>query len=451
VKGLCCILNLSTEVKQGRMTKASIGLQELRRKIYRKAKTEKHWRFWGLYCQICKKEVLKEAYRLAKANDGAPGIDRKSFDDVEAEGVEGFLEGIRQELLERTYRPWPNRRVEIPKGNGKTRTLGIPTVKDRVVQGALKLILEPIFEAEFKDCSYGYRPKRHAHQAIDRVTKGILHGLSRVVDVDLSGYFDNIRHHILLEKIARRVQDDEIMHLIKLILKANGKKGVPQGGIISPLLSNLYLNEVDEMMEKAREVTRRKGYNNLDFIRSADDMVILVHGHPNENWLIEKVQQRLKEELDKLQVQMNEEKTKVVNLKEGEYFSFLGFDIRLNRNREGKTYVSKTPRAKKRIEIGKRVKAVLKANWNKPMKEVICSVNEVIRGWVNYFRIGNSNSTFNKVRDYIERRVRKFVMRRKKLKGFGWKKWSREDIYEKWGLYNDYRIQYIHPKATPIR
>ncbi|MFZ3138825.1 MAG: group II intron reverse transcriptase/maturase [Thermodesulfovibrionales bacterium] len=433
------------------MTKASIGLQELRRKIYRKAKTEKHWRFWGLYCQICKKEVLKEAYRLAKANDGAPGIDRKSFDDIEVEGVEGFLEGIRQELLERTYRPLPNRRVEIPKGNGKTRTLGIPTVKDRVVQGALKLILEPIFEAEFKDCSYGYRPKRHAHQAIDRVTKGILHGLSRVVDVDLSGYFDNIRHHILLEKIARRVQDDEIMHLIKLILKANGKKGVPQGGIISPLLSNLYLNEVDEMMEKAREVTRRKGYNNLDFIRSADDMVILVHGHPNENWLIEKVQQRLKEELDKLQVQMNEEKTKVVNLKEGEYFSFLGFDIRLNRNREGKTYVSKTPRAKKRIEIGKRVKAVLKANWNKPMKEVICSVNEVIRGWVNYFRIGNSNSTFNKVRDYIERKVRKFVMRRKKLKGFGWKKWSREDIYEKWGLYNDYRIQYIHPKATPIR
>jgi len=433
------------------MTKASIGLQELRRKIYRKAKTEKHWRFWGLYCQICKKEVLKEAYRLAKANDGAPGIDRKSFDDIEAEGVEGFLEGIRQELLERTYRPLPNRRVEIPKGNGKTRTLGIPTVKDRVVQGALKLILEPIFEAEFKDCSYGYRPKRHAHQAIDRVTKGILHGLSRVVDVDLSGYFDNIRHHILLEKIARRVQDDEIMHLIKLILKANGKKGVPQGGIISPLLSNLYLNEVDEMMEKAREVTRRKGYNNLDFIRSADDMVILVHGHPNENWLIEKVQQRLKEELDKLQVQMNEEKTKVVNLKEGEYFSFLGFDIRLNRNREGKTYVSKTPRAKKRIEIGRRVKAVLKANWNKPMKEVICSVNEVIRGWVNYFRIGNSNSTFNKVRDYIERKVRKFVMRRKKLKGFGWKKWSREDIYEKWGLYNDYRIQYIHPKATPIR
>ncbi len=433
------------------MTKASISLQELRRKIYRKAKTEKHWRVWGLYCHVCKTETLQEAYRLAKANKGAPGIDGKSFDDIEAEGIEGFLEGIRQELLNRTYRPLPNRRVEIPKGNGKTRTLGIPTVRDRVVQGALKLILEPIYEADFKDCSYGYRPKRHAHQAIDRVTKGILHGLSRVVDVDLSGYFDNIRHHILLEKIARRVQDDEIMRLIKLILKANGKKGVPQGGIVSPLLSNLYLNEVDEMMERAREVTRRNGYHNLDFIRSADDMVILVHGHPNENWLLQKVQKRLKEELDKLQVQMNMEKTKVVNLRERSHFSFLGFDIRLNKNRGGKSYVSKTPRKKKRQEIGKRVKSALKANWNKPMKEVIQAVNAVIRGWVNYFRIGNSNSTFNKVRNDMEKKVRKFVMRRKKLKGFGWKKWSREDIYEKWGLYNDYRIQYIHPKAVPGR
>jgi RNA-directed DNA polymerase len=431
------------------MRKASIGLQELRRKIYSKAKTEKHWRFWGLYCHILKKEVLQEAYRLAKANGGAPGIDGKSFEDIETEGVEGFLEGIRQELLSRTYRPMTNRRVEIPKEKGKTRILGIPTVKDRVVQGALKLILEPIFEADFKGCSYGYRPRRHAHQAIDRVTRGILQGLRRVVDVDLSGYFDNIRHHLLLEQVGRRVQDAEVMHLLKMILKANGSKGVPQGGVISPLLSNLYLNGVDEMMERAREVTRRRGYYNLDYIRSADDMVILVHGHPSEGRLFKTVQRRLKEELDKLQVQMNLEKTREVNLKESGCFSFLGFDIRLNRNREGKTYVSKTPRMKNRKEIGRRVKAVLKFHHDKPLEEVIQAVNAVIRGWVNYFRIGNSNSTFYKVRYFIEKKVRRFVMKRKGLKGFGWKRWSKEEIYGRWGLYQDYRIRYLYPKAVP--
>jgi RNA-directed DNA polymerase len=234
------------------------------------------------------------------------------------------------------------------------------------------------------------------------------------------------------------------MHLLRLILKANGTKGVPQGGVISPLLSNLYLNGVDEMMEKAREVTRRKGYDNLDFIRSADDMVILVHGHPKEDRLVGLVQRWLKEELDKLQVQMNQEKTRVVNLKEGGCFSFLGFDIRLNRNREGKTYVSKTPRMKKCKEIGRKVKAVLKVHFDKPLKEVIQAVNAVVRGWVN-----NSTRTFCKVRDFVEKKVRRFVMKRKGRKGFGWKRWSREEIYKNWGLYNDYQIRYLNPKATP--
>ena len=433
------------------MIKTSISLQELRRKIYKKAKTDKHSRFWGLYCHISKKEVLEESYRLARANKGSPGIDGKSFEDIETEGVEGFLERIRQELLNRTYRPMPNRRVKILKENRETRLLGIPTIRDRVVQGALKLILEPIFEADFKNCSYGYRPKRHAHQAIDRITAGILHGLTRVVDVDLSGYFDNIKHHVLLEQVAQRVQDNEIMHLLKLMLKANGKKGVPQGGVISPLLSNLYLDTVDEMMEKAREVTRRKGYYNLDFIRSADDMVILVHGHPNENRLLETVQRRLAQELDKLGVQMNQEKTKVVNLKEGGCFGFLGFDFRLNKNHQGKNYVSKTPRKKKVKEIAGRIRAALMASRAKPLNEVINTINPIIRGWVNYFRIGNSGRTFCKVKHYIEKKVRRFVMKRSKSKGFGWRRWSREEIYERWGLFNDYRIEYIFLKAVPVQ
>jgi RNA-directed DNA polymerase len=180
-------------------------------------------------------------------------------------------------------------------------------------------------------------------------------------------------------------------------------------------------------------------------------MVILVHGHPKEDGLFKAVQRRLKEELDKLQVQMNLEKTREVNLRKGGCFSFLGFDIRFNRNREGKTYVSRTPRVRKRKEIVRKVKAVLKANRDKPLKEVIQAVNAVVRGWVNYFRIGNSRSAFDKVRYFIEKKVRRFVMRRKGLKGFGWGRWSREDIYKRWGLYNDYQIRYISPKATPIR
>lgn len=430
------------------MIKASISLQELRRKIYIKAKADKQWRFWGLYCHITRLEVLQEAYRLTRAKHGAPGIDGRSFEEIEAQGLDGFLEGIRQELVDRAYRPMPNRQVPIPKGNGKTRMLGIRTIRDRVVEGALKLILEPIFEADFQGCSYGYRLRRSAHEAVDRVTAGILRGLTRVVDVDLSGYFDNIRHHLLLGKIARRVQDDDVLHLVKLILKANGAKGVPQGGVVSPLFANLYLTGVDEMMERARGVTRRRGYDNLDFVRSADDMVVLINGHPREDWLLQAVQRRLGEELGKLQVKMNEEKTRVVDLKGGGGFSFLGFDFRINRNRKGKTYVSKTPRMKKRKEVGERVKAVLKENWNQPLGEVIQAVNAVVRGWVNYFRVGNSARAFGVVRYEVERKVRKFIIRRQKRRGFGWKRWSREELYQKWGLYGDYRIRYFFPKAA---
>ena len=184
------------------MIKPSINLQELRRRIYRKAKAERQWRFWGLYVHVCKMETLRAAYQQAKTNDRTPGIDGESFQTIETKGVEKFLEGIRQELLERSYQPTRNRRVEIPKGNGKTRRLGIPTIKDRVVQGAVKLILEAILEADFYPSSFAYRPRRTAHQALDRVVHGLVQGLTRVLDVDLKSYFDNIRHHLLLQKLA---------------------------------------------------------------------------------------------------------------------------------------------------------------------------------------------------------------------------------------------------------
>src|SRR5258706_69378 len=215
-------------------------------------------RFWGLYVHVCKRETLQEAYLLAKANDGAPGIDGVTFAAVEAGGVEAFLDQLRKELVERTYRPQRARKVEIPKGGGKMRQLSIPTIRDRVVQGALKLILEPIFEADFQPGSYGYRPKKSAHTAIQRVSQAILEGKTYVIDFDLRSYFDTVRHHIVLEKVARRVEDEAVLWLLKVMLDATGKQGVPQGGVISPLLSNLYLTEVDKMLERAKEVTRRE-------------------------------------------------------------------------------------------------------------------------------------------------------------------------------------------------
>src|SRR5229473_7594365 len=247
------------------MTKASIDLQDLRRRIYVKAKAEPSWRFWGLYVHVCKMETLRAAYEMAKKNDGAPGIDGVTFEAIEVQGVEALLEQLRDELIGRTYQPLPARRQEIPKDGGKVRVLSIPAIRDRVVQGALKLILEPVFEADFQPGSYGYRPKRTAHQAVARVERAIVQCMTRVIDIDLRAYFDNVKHALLMEKVARRIQDDAVMKLLKMILKSTGKKGVPQGGVVSPLLSNVYLNEVDRMLEKAIATTRRGKYTHVQY------------------------------------------------------------------------------------------------------------------------------------------------------------------------------------------
>ena len=216
------------------MTKAPIDLQDLRRRLSDKAKAEPAWRFWGLYVHVCKTDTLREAYALAKKNNGAPGIDGVTFEAIEAGGVETFLTQLRDELAAHGYRPMRNRRQEIPKGDGKVRVLGIPAIRDRVVQGALKLILEPIFEADFQPGSFGYRPGRTAHEAVQRVAEAIVKCKTRVIDIDLRAYFDNVRHDLLLAKVARRVSDADVLHLLKMMLKASGAKGVPQGGVITP-------------------------------------------------------------------------------------------------------------------------------------------------------------------------------------------------------------------------
>jgi RNA-directed DNA polymerase len=425
------------------MTAAPISLQDLRRRLYVKAKAEKDWRFWGLYVHVVKLETLHAAYALAKQDNGAPGIDGETFTAIEEAGVERFLAQLRDELIARTYWPLRNRRVEIPKGGGKVRVLGIPAIRDRVVQGALKLILEPIFEADFHDGSYGYRPKRTAQQAVDRVAEAIVRNKTRVIDVDLAAYFDSVRHDLLLAKVARRVQDRDILHLLKLMLKAAGKRGVPQGGVISPLLSNIYLTEVDAMLERAKAVARKGDHTYVEYVRYADDLVILVHNDRRQDWLVEAVSQRLREELAKLDVRLNEEKSRIVDLSRGESFGFLGFDWRRIRSLRGRWRPQYTPKQKKRTALLRELKEVFRRCQSQPVERLIVEINPKLRGWVTYFRIGHASRCFAFVRQWVEKRARRHLMGARNRRGFGWKRWSTAWLYDTLGLFADYRVRYL--------
>lgn len=405
-----------------------------------------------LYVHVCKTETLQEAYKLAKQNKGAPRIDGVTFEMIELEGADQFLESIQAELKAKTY--YPTRRMvkAIPKDNGKTRKLSIPTIKDRVVEGALKLILEPIFEADFQPGSYGYRPKRTAAEAIEKVTVAAIKEKTRVIDVDLRSYFDTIAHAELFKKVAERVQDRDIMRLLKLIAKAGGRQGISQGGPLSPLLRNIYLNEVDKMLERAKELSKKSdGYDHMEYVRWADDLIILIDGYRKWRWLEQAIHLRLRQELSKIKVELNEEKTKTVDLREGETFSFLGFDFRRVITRQGRIGIQKTPRMKARTALLRKLKEIFRRHVSQPVDRVIYLINPVLRGWINYFRIGNSSRCFGYVRDWVEKKIRRHLMKSRRWKGFGWNRWSRSRLYEM-GLYKDYQIRYHRSlKASPAR
>ena len=432
------------------MTKAPISLQDLRRRIYAKAKAEESWRFWGLFVHVCKMETLREAYGMAKENNGAPGLDGVTFEAIELAGVESFLEQIRDELVNGTYQPTGYRRQAIPKDDGHgERVLSIPAIRDRVVQGALKLILEPIFEADFQEGSYGYRPGRSAHEAVERVADAIVRYKTRVLDMDLKAYFDHIRHDVLLAKVAKRVHDPDVLHVLKLILKTTGKKGVAQGDVIAPLLSNLYLTEVDRMLERAKAVTRRGKYTYLEYARFADAIVILIDAYPQHDWLLGAVVKRLREELALLHVTLNEAKSRIVDLANGESFGFLGFDFRRVRTHSGKWRAHYAPQMKKRTALLRKLKAIFRRYQSQPIDRVIHLINPILRGWVTYFAIGDSSRCFGYVRDWVEKKIRRHLMRARKCKGFGWKRWSRRWLYDTLGLFGRYYVQ--RPKQLRLK
>jgi len=427
------------------MIKAPVGLQDLRRRIYCKAKSDKAHRFWGIFVHVTKMETLHEAYRLSKRNSGAHGIDGVTFDDVEATGRGRFLEDIRQELISGAYKPQKNRRVDIPKDNGKVRMLQIPCIRDRVVQGALKLILEAIFEADFCPNSYGYRPKRSPHRALAEVRRSVMRRMSNVVDVDLSSYFDTIQHAKLLSLIAKRVQDPDVLKLVKQIIRATGRVGVPQGGPFSPLAANIYLNEVDWAFDAIRRQTAQGPYEAVNYHRFSDDIVITVSGHRSKWGWAERALERLQEELAPLGVHINRDKTRIANLLKEEAFGFLGFDFRRVPKKKGSGYfIHMTPKKKARKAVKTKIRDIIRNSGATPAKEVISKINEVLTGWVNYFRVGNSNRAFSEVRDYVEMKVRTLLTRRKRRqkRSIGWRRWSNEYLYGVLGLYWDWKI---HP------
>ena len=426
------------------MTKAPGSLQELRRRIYRKAKSDKTHRFWGLFVHITKIETLEEAYQIAKGNGGAPGIDGQSFRDIESAGRVAFLAAVREDLITGRYKPMPNRRVEIPKGNGKVRTLQIPCIRDRVVQGALKLILEAVFEADFCPNSYGFRPKRSPHRALAEVRRSVMRRMSTVIDVDLSRYFDTIRHSVLLDKIAKRIQDPQVMHLVKQIIKVGGKVGVPQGGPFSPLAANIYLNEVDWFFDAVRRKTAEGDYEAVNYHRFADDIVITVSGHHTKRGWAERALQRLREQIAPLGVELNLEKTRVVDMLREEAFGFLGFDLRRVRKQSGDGhFILMTPKKKARKAVKAKVRDIIARGGATPATELVKRINATLAGWVNYFRVGNSSRAFSEVRDYVEMKVRTLLTRRKRRRkrSVGWRRWSNEYLYDVLGLYWDWKIQ----------
>jgi RNA-directed DNA polymerase len=460
---------------KGRESGASLTpppkLRRLQEARYTKAKQEPAYRFYLLYDKVARMDILEHAYALSKQRGGAPGVDGVTFADIEAAGTEQWLAAVQEGLRTETYRPHPVRRVLIPKPGGTgERPLGIPVIQDRVVQTTALLILQPIFEADLEPTAYGYQPGRPVVQAVQEVHRALCAGHTEVMDADLSSYFDSIPHAALLQSLARRLSDRRMLRLLKRWLKApvteqrpgggwwftGGKgstRGTPQGGCISPVLSNLYPTEVDRMLERAKAVTRSGKYTRMEYARFADDLVILVDAYPRHGWLLDAVTKRLREELALLHVEVNEEKSRLVDLAQGERFGFLGFDFQRVRSKRGVWRPQYTPQIKKRTAVLRKLKEVFRHFQSQPVMRVIEQINPVLRGWVTYFAVGHSHRCFSYVRDWVDKKVRRHLMRARKRRGFRWKRWSRRWLYTTLGLHGEYHVRYLGAaaKALPIR
>ena len=430
-----------------------LKIRMLQKKLYQKAKEEPNYRFYLLYDKMYREDLLAHAYALAKSNQGAPGVDGQNFRDIESRGLEEWLSGVREELRAKTYQPQAVRRVMIPKPGGGERPLGIPTIRDRVVQTAAKLLLEPIFEADFDPNAYGYRPKRSAREAIQKVHQLLCKGYTDVVDADLSKYFDSIPHSELVQCVARRIVDRDMLRLIKMWLKVpvqerdeNGKPrvsggkgstcGTPQGGSLSPLLANLYMNR----FLKYWRITGRGETFRAEVVNYADDFVILSCGCAAEalDWT--------RSVMTRIGLTLNEAKTSVKQARR-ERFDFLGYTFGPHRMRtNGHEYLGASPSKKSISKLRQKVGDVLVPWHVAPWTEVRDRLNRVLRGWSNYFGYGTRLMAYRAVDWYVYNGVRSFLRRRHKVPTRGNTRYSDAVVFGKLGVL---RLRDVHLGPLP--
>jgi RNA-directed DNA polymerase len=429
--------------KGKRSMSAAERVSQLQEKLYCKAKQEGEYKFYILYDKMYIGYMLEEAYRCVKENDGAAGMDAQDFEEIEKEGVEKFLKELGEDLRKKTYRPSPVKRVWIDKANGGKRPLGIPTIRDRVAQAVCKMIIEPIFEADFEESSYGFRPDRSSKDAMKAIKEHLQSGKTEVLDADISSYFDTIPHDKLQAVLKLRISDPRMLHLINLWLKSpvyedgepkGGKKqrtGTPQGGVISPLLANIYLHLLDRIVNDSRKLFHQMG---VRIVRYADDFVLMGKSIPQE------VEERLGKIMERMGLKLNDSKTKKVQARQTA-FSFLGFTIRYDRDLKGreKRYWNIIPNAKAGKRIREKIKAYLGRHGHAAPKEVAQGLNGMIRGWINYYEIpGVSYPTMSKrmLRHYLFERLNRYYNRKSQRRSRLYGQQAFEVLVCRYGLIN---------------